>query len=259
MKTAVLLAVAAVTLSATHVTTQTGQPLAEVVIRDVAIVDVAAGRLVPGQDLVVRGTRVDRIAPAGGPLPPGKITFDGRGKFAMPGLIAAGVRLSAFTPAGMQALLAQGLTAVRDSGATASQLARWRDDLNSGRMYSPRIVDGCPSAGAPPAPASAAPADAPGAIHDELQRLVTTARRPPADALRQVTLDRARALCLDGLGRIAAGLPADLVILTGNPLDDIGRTRDIDAVIFRGEVLTRAHLNMLARGALPLPTPTPPR
>jgi hypothetical protein len=44
-------------------------------------------------------------------------------------------------------------------------------------------------------------------------------------------------------------------VLEANPLEDITRTRAIDAVVFRGEVLTRAHVNMLARGTLPLPTP----
>ena len=97
--------------------------------------------------------------------------------------------------------------------------------------------------------------DRPGAIHDELVRLATSADRTPAQALRAVTLDRARTLCLDGLGAIAAGAPADLVVLAANPLDDIRHTRAIDAVVFRGEVFTQAHVTQLRRGALPAPTP----
>ena len=62
-------------------------------------------------------------------------------------------------------------------------------------------------------------------------------------------------LCLDGVGEIAAGQTADLVVLTADPLQDIRHTREIDAVVFRGEVLTQAHIRMLRRGTLPLPTP----
>jgi imidazolonepropionase-like amidohydrolase len=41
------------------------------------------------------------------------------------------------------------------------------------------------------------------------------------------------------------GKIADMLILNGDPLADISRTRLIDAVVFRGEALTRAHLNLL--------------
>ncbi|MGD9902704.1 MAG: hypothetical protein AB7U83_04475 [Vicinamibacterales bacterium] len=225
---------------------------AEVVIRGVAIVDVVAGRLIPGQDIVVRGTRVERIAAAGGPLPAAKTTVAGRGKVALPGFLADGVRLAAFTPAAMQSLLAHGTTAVQDSGTAPGQLARWRRDLDSGRLYAPRLVESCTP---PPAAAETAPTPAaPDAVHAELARRVAAGHRP-IDALRAVTVDRARRWCRDGLGAIAAGAPADLVIVGGNPLDDVARSRDIDAVVFRGEVFTRAHLNMLAAGSLPLPTP----
>jgi len=236
-------------------TVQTIDSPAEVVIRGVALVDVAAGRLVPGQDIVVRGTRIARIAPAGGALPSAKTTIDGRGKVAIPGLIAARVRLAAFSPRAMQGLLAQGVTAVQDVGTDQARLARWRDDLNSGRLYAPRITTPCTGPAAMPGDAAPAGPGALDAVHREMARLVTAAGRRPAEALRAVTLDRARALCLDGLGQIAAGAPADLVVLEANPLEDITRTTAIDAVIFRGEVLTRAHVNMLARGTLPLPTP----
>ncbi len=252
MRTAIA-AFASVALSTATPFTQTAPTPAEVVIRDVAIVDVAAGRLVPARDIVVHGTRIDRIVPTGGALPPAKTLVDGSGKVAIPGLIAADVRLAAFSPAAMQRLLAQGITAVQDVGTAAPRLSQWRADLNSGRLYAPRITTPCAAAVPMPGGLTATPG-APDAVHVEMARLVDRGRRP-IDAVRAVTLDRARALCLDGLGTIAAGAPADLVVLDGNPLDDIGRTRAIDAVVFRGEVMTRAHLNMLARGTLPLPTP----
>jgi adenine deaminase len=248
--------VAAAIAATTPLLAQTAETPAEVVIRGIAILDVESGRLQLDQDIVVRGTRIARVAPAGGSLPPGKTVVHGRGKVAMPGLIDAPVRLSAFSPATLQHLLAAGVTAVGDVGTNPDQLTRWRQDLSDGRLYAPRLARGC-GAGSPPRAESVSRTSPsqPGAIHDELARLVATAGHTPAQALRTVTIERARALCLDGLGAIAAGAPADLVVVAGNPLDDIRHTRAIDAVVFRGEVFTQAHVSQLRRGALPAPTP----
>jgi imidazolonepropionase-like amidohydrolase len=248
-------AVAAVALAA-PLLAQTGDLPAEVVIRDIAVVDVEAGRVLSARDIVVRGTRIDSMSPAGGVLPAAKTLIDGGGKFAIPGLIDAPVRLAAFSRGALQELLAAGVTAVGDVGTDPVQLDRWRRDLNTGRLYAPRIAEGCgPARNAGPA-ARTSPA-APGALHDELVRLVSSAGRTPAQALREVTLERARTWCLAGLATIAPGGPADLVVLAANPLADVRHTRRIDAVVFRGEVFTYAHLQMLRRGALPTPTPAP--
>lgn len=250
----VWVAIAAVSMAA-PLLAQTGEAPAEVVIRDISVVDVEAGRLLPARDIVVRGTRVERVAPAGGALPRGKTLIEGRGKFVIPGLIDAPVRLAGFSPSTLQGLLAAGITAVVDAGTDPVQLADWRRDLNEGRLYAPRIARACGVTAIAAEAVSRTSPDRPGAIHDELVRLATSADRTPAQALRAVTLDRARTLCLDGLGAIAAGAPADLVVLTANPLDDIRHTRAIDAVVFRGEVFTQAHVTQLRRGALPAPTP----
>jgi adenine deaminase len=232
---------------------QTAIGPAEVVIRDVAVVDVEQGRLQPARDLIVRGTRIDRIVPSGGPAIPAKTAIDGRGKFVIPGLIDAPVRLAGFTPASLQRLLAAGVTTVQDVGTDPGRLNRWRRDLATGRLYAPRLAEGCGRA-ASGTPASATAPRRPDALHDVLAQAVA-AGRTPAEALRAVTLDRARDVCRTGLASLTAGNPADLIVLTRNPLDDIRHTRAIDAVVFRGEVLTRAHLNMLAQGSLPAPTP----
>jgi imidazolonepropionase-like amidohydrolase len=218
--------VVAATVATASLMAQTAEPPAEVVIKGVAIVDVEAGRLLPDRDIVVRGTRIERVTPSGGPLPRGKTVIDGRG-----------------------------ITAAGDVGTDATQLTRWRQDLDAGRLYAPRLAEGCrPAAPTAAGPASRTSPTAPGAIHDDLAGLVSSGRTP-AQALRAMTIERARALCLDGLGTVTAGAPADLVVLAGNPLDDIRHTRAIDAVIFRGEVFTQAHVSQLRRGTLPAPTP----
>jgi imidazolonepropionase-like amidohydrolase len=41
------------------------------------------------------------------------------------------------------------------------------------------------------------------------------------------------------MGRVAAGASADFLVLAGNPLDDIRRTRAIDSVYFDGRPIDR--------------------
>lgn len=59
------------------------------------------------------------------------------------------------------------------------------------------------------------------------------------DALRAATSLPARCFGLTDRGRIAAGMKADLLLVTGNPLEDILRLRDIAAIIKDGRELDR--------------------
>ncbi len=71
-------------------------------------------------------------------------------------------------------------------------------------------------------------------LADEL-RLLVQAGLTPYEALRTATVNAAT--YLDGeqdFGRIAAGFRADLVLLTGNPLDDIDQVRTRVGVMKRG-------------------------
>ena len=58
------------------------------------------------------------------------------------------------------------------------------------------------------------------------------------EALQANTSDAARALGLgDRKGRIAPGYDADLLVVRGNPLDDLARLRDVEAVWHAGRVV----------------------
>ncbi len=66
-------------------------------------------------------------------------------------------------------------------------------------------------------------------LHRELQ-LLTEAGLSPLEALRSATAVTADAFGLDDRGRIAEGLRADLVLLAGDPTEDILATRRIEGV-----------------------------
>jgi imidazolonepropionase-like amidohydrolase len=77
-----------------------------------------------------------------------------------------------------------------------------------------------------------------GTIHDELAYLVD-AGLTPMQALLTATRNPAKFLGkLSTLGTVEPGKLADLVLLDGNPLDDIHNTRRISAVIVRGRVMS---------------------
>lgn len=82
-------------------------------------------------------------------------------------------------------------------------------------------------------------------LHDELALFVDRGLTP-AQALASAT--RAGPAWfgrLDRFGAVASGMAADLVLLSRNPLEDIGATREIDTVLLRGEVFDRAALDRM--------------
>ncbi len=66
---------------------------------------------------------------------------------------------------------------------------------------------------------------------------------PPQDALRAATLNSAKALHADQrIGSIEKGKDATLLVVDGNPLEDIKATEAISFVMFKGERINRSEL-----------------
>jgi imidazolonepropionase-like amidohydrolase len=83
-------------------------------------------------------------------------------------------------------------------------------------------------------------------VHRELEQLVA-AGLTPADALRAATLGPAEYFGLgDDYGGIAPGKVADLILLNADPLADVRNTRQIEAVVFDGNIYDRAALDGLS-------------
>ncbi len=97
-------------------------------------------------------------------------------------------------------------------------------------------------------------------LHDELELLVR-AGLTPAQALRSATYLPAAFLgATDSLGTVAPGKLADLVLLEGNPLQQIANTRRIAAVFANGRLFRRPELDTLlarARAAAASPGQRP--
>ena len=80
-------------------------------------------------------------------------------------------------------------------------------------------------------------------LHDELANFVE-AGFTPLESLQTATSNPAKFLGLDAsFGSVDVGKIADLVLLRGNPLDDIRNTQKISAVIQNGRFFDRAALD----------------
>jgi imidazolonepropionase-like amidohydrolase len=73
-------------------------------------------------------------------------------------------------------------------------------------------------------------------IHDELGELVA-AGLTPYEALRAATVEPARFFGDSAAGVVRVGAHADLLLLDGNPLDDVSHASRIRAMVLRGELM----------------------
>lgn len=85
-------------------------------------------------------------------------------------------------------------------------------------------------------------------LHEELERFVA-AGFTPLEALQTATINPARFLGMDKrLGTIEQDKLADMVLLDANPLENIGNTQKIAAVIANGRYFSRAALDKMLAG-----------
>jgi imidazolonepropionase-like amidohydrolase len=83
------------------------------------------------------------------------------------------------------------------------------------------------------------------AVHQEME-IWQDAGIPAGDVLRSATLVPVRFMGLDDrFGTVTEGKTASLVLVKGNPLEDIRNTRLIDGVLLRGTYYDRAELDRL--------------
>lgn len=115
-------------------------PRGNIVIRGASLFDAEAKRVVPDQSVVIRGNRIQWVGPsASTPPQPGARVIEASGKFVMPGLWDMHTHF--YSDYFGRLLLANGVTSVRDLGATPiDRIVKRRDAYASGQMLGPRIT-----------------------------------------------------------------------------------------------------------------------
>lgn len=122
---------------------------ADLVVRNVTVVDVAAGRAVGGRDVFVKGERIVDVVPTGRTsAAPSARVVDGRGRFVIPGLWDMHAHLNMqLDPARQQLPLftAFGVTGIRvmNTPMLTGALARYREvqaQVANGSLVGPRVL-----------------------------------------------------------------------------------------------------------------------
>ena len=129
------------------------QESADLLIRHAKVVDVAQGRILPGQAVAVRGDTIVAVGPdrALAQRFEGKRTVDAADKFVMPGLwdmhvhFGGGPELIGENKALLPLYVAYGVTAVRDCAADISgSVLEWRAAVAKGQLLGPTIFTSGP-------------------------------------------------------------------------------------------------------------------
>ena len=108
----------------------------------VTIVDVANGKLLPAQRVVILGNRIQTIERSGAnPVPKGARVVDARGQYLIPGLWDMHFHVQGYPEVMYPLAIANGVTGVRDMNhAHLDSLLRWRREIMVGARVGPRMV-----------------------------------------------------------------------------------------------------------------------
>jgi predicted amidohydrolase len=216
---------------------------ADVVITDLQLVDVMTGTIKPHTTISIANGRICSISTNGRmKAPAGNTVVDGRGRYAIPGF------WDLYAPrntAAVQRLVGYGITSVFSTTAADDDIVNWYRTMSDPYSTAPTLYATIDNQ-----------ADRledryrldPGAdLHEALELLVQRGVSP-IDALRAATLAPASAAGVaDQVGALTLGAEASLLLLEGNPLEDIRNTRSISFMLLRGQSIglrQLAHLRL---------------
>lgn len=116
---------------------------APLVFDGATVVDVAQGRLLPAQRVVVVGTRIRAVGSIRSVrMPPGAQIIDARGKYLIPGLWDMHVHPRRMAHLFYPLLIAHGVTGIRDAGSEVplDTLTKWKQQIAAGTRVGPRLI-----------------------------------------------------------------------------------------------------------------------
>ena len=119
--------------------TGAGAPQA-LVFTNVTVIDGTGTAAWPAMTVIVRNGRIEAVASGRVPIPPQSRVVDGTGKFMIPGLWDMHVHLTDARPSAIPALVANGVTGVRDMGSLLREVDELRGRIEGGSLIGPRIV-----------------------------------------------------------------------------------------------------------------------
>ncbi|MBT34439.1 MAG: amidohydrolase [Thalassobius sp.] len=114
----------------------TQKPSGKVIIKNVAVFDVATGKMLVNKSVVINGNTIEGILAEGDDLPEAAKVIDGTGKTLLPGLFDMHTHLGRSDGI---LNLAAGVTSVRDL-ANSFDLPEIRDEFNTDKVLGPRIL-----------------------------------------------------------------------------------------------------------------------
>ena len=110
------------------------------VFTNVTVIDGTGTGAQPAMTVVVRKDRIEAIGKNGEvAIPRGSQVVNATGKFMIPGLWDMHIHLSDARPTVIPALVANGVTGVRDMGSLLKELDEWRVKIEDGALIGPRI------------------------------------------------------------------------------------------------------------------------
>jgi len=124
-------------LSQTNPTPQSNS----LVLTHVTLIDMTGAPPRPDMTIVISGERITALGPSSvTQVPKGARVVDGKSKFLIPGLWDMHVHLTDAKASALPALVANGVTGVRDMGSLLPQLDNWRCRIENQLLVGPRII-----------------------------------------------------------------------------------------------------------------------
>jgi imidazolonepropionase-like amidohydrolase len=142
-----------------------------ILIQNITVIDPGENSITPATSVLLTGTRIQAVAPAGQLSAPNARVIDGTGKYLIPGLwdmhvhTLMGDWMPGATDVTLPLFVANGVTGIRTMGDELPAILQWRDAIAQGKLLGPRMVSSGPMLDGPKPnfPASvhiASPADA---------------------------------------------------------------------------------------------------